>query len=575
MNHALIFHCCIAVEQKLEVYKKKAEKKQQEINEAEAASQEGNEGEAERKVVEELAAEATEASTTKKELEIEVKQAKEPHKSKKKQIQLLEKQEKKAIDALSKANKNLQTKRDDIAKKAGSAESEQARRNAQLREAEEKLAEARSRHSEIKQAVTQSLQDYEKLEPQVLDAKERVSQVERQVQGISNRIKSMESSSGNSLDVFGQRCAKVKQLVDRAISQRKFRGPVVGPIGFYCKVNPGKEQFAALAESALGPGVLDRFVVCNDGDRKLFQKIRREANCQSDCGVFQQAQHSRYNLPASPEIEGIETIHTVLSVQNDLVFNCLVDNCKIDEKALTRSKDEGEQKLLIRGEHGRKNSIRGNRFKEVFFLPKGDNWKITKGGNIQMMANTRPRMKQSIGVDMLGAIREAKIELDGLLEERNGLNREYGRLEVEHTAMKKAWNGHKKELLKNQKIIDDTQMEIETVKESESAVADNDEDTSMEEQDVREAQEELDSIRENLADSKKEVEEERPHIEELDARLKEVTTRNEKVLADLNKAEQELTQFYALSSQRKEKIDKKRSKLDQYNQVIDGVSGMR
>jgi predicted nucleic acid-binding Zn-ribbon protein len=382
----------------------------------------------------------------------------------------------------------------------------------------------------------------------------------------------MESSSANSLDIFGQRCAKVKAMVDIAASQRKFCGPVFGPIGFYCKVIPGKEEFAALAESALGPGVLDRFVVCNDADRKLFQKIRRDAGCQSDCGVFQQAPHSRYNIPDPPQIEGIETIHSVLSVQNDLVFNCMVDNCKIDEKALTRSKEDGEQKLLIRGENGRKNAIRGNRFKEVFFLPKGDNWRVTKGGNIQMISNTRPRMKHSIGVDTHGAIREAKIEYESLKEEHAKLDREYSRLEHEHTEMKKVWNGHKRELLKIKKGIDDTEKDIEALKASESAAADMDEDTAMEEQDVAEAQEALDEIRETLAKSKYEVEHDQPQIEEIEAKLKEVTARNEKVLADLGKAENDLTRFYARLTQQKEKLEKKRKKLEQYEQVISEVS---
>ena len=53
--------------------------------------------------------------------------------------------------------------------------------------------------------------------------------------------------------------------------RRKFKGPVLGPIGHYIKIAPGKEEFAAIAELALGPGTLDRFIVTNSEDRRIFQ----------------------------------------------------------------------------------------------------------------------------------------------------------------------------------------------------------------------------------------------------------------------------------------------------------------
>ena len=56
--------------------------------------------------------------------------------------------------------------------------------------------------------------------------------------------------------------------------KRRFRGPVIGPIGSFVKIATGKEQFASLAEMALGVGTLDRFIVTNVPDRKTFLKLR-------------------------------------------------------------------------------------------------------------------------------------------------------------------------------------------------------------------------------------------------------------------------------------------------------------
>lgn len=97
-----------------------------------------------------------------------------------------------------------------------------------------------------------------------------------------------------------------------------------GPIGASLKIVPGKEDFAEIAELALG-GVLDKFIVTNDADSKTLRQIRQAAGCQQDCGVFRVAESARYNIPPPPPVDGIETVASVLSIEDDIIFNCLVD----------------------------------------------------------------------------------------------------------------------------------------------------------------------------------------------------------------------------------------------------------
>jgi chromosome segregation ATPase len=506
----------------------------------------------------------------KKRLEQDHKRATEPQKQFKRQFKDLVVEKKKLERALIEANVSLQKKRDEIVARAGSAEAEQALRNETLRKAEETLSHGKDRHNELRQSVTDALRNYENLEPQVQDAKESLSQVERKMGAIKNRIREMNSSSANSLDVFGPRCTAVKKMVDEFTLKGKFSGPVLGPIGFYCKVQPGKEEFAKIAESAMGSNILDRFVVFNDADRKVFQMIRKNVGCRSDCGIFQQCQHSRYRIPDPPAFNDIETIASVISVQNDLIFNCLVDNARIDERALSRSKEHSEQQLLARDNNGR-NIIRGNKLKEVFFLPRGDCWKLTKGGNIQMISNSRTRMNQSIGVDMAGAVQEAEMELQSMRQEQASLNRQYSKLEHDHLECKKRWNLCKRQMQENENRMDDAQRRIDDLKTEESKAADMDVDTTEEEQDVAEAQEDLDQNSENIIKVKEAIEELNPEIDTIKAKLTEVTERNEKVLADLQDAENALTQYHMELTQQKERIEKKRKKLKQYNEIIDEV----
>ena len=76
--------------------------------------------------------------------------------------------------------------------------------------------------------------------------------------------------------------------VEQAKREGRFTGTVVGPIGMYLKIAPGKEVLAPLAEFSLGFGVLDRFIVTNNRDRSYFMKLRNEMRCSPrDCGVYQ------------------------------------------------------------------------------------------------------------------------------------------------------------------------------------------------------------------------------------------------------------------------------------------------
>jgi hypothetical protein len=68
--------------------------------------------------------------------------------------------------------------------------------------------------------------------------------------------------------------------VEQAKQKRVFKGPVVGPMGHYIKIIPGKEEYAAVAERAMGSRNLDRFIVTNAEDRRAFQKIREQAGCK-------------------------------------------------------------------------------------------------------------------------------------------------------------------------------------------------------------------------------------------------------------------------------------------------------
>ena len=152
------------------------------------------------------------------------------------------------------------------------------------------------------------------------------------------------------------------------ISASSFQSTLVaGPVGMYLKIQNGKEQYAKIAEVAIGPGHLDRFIVTDKHDMELMKKIRRNIGCSPrDCSIYQihpRATKEKYSTPAPPE--GVETVTSVLNIENVMAFNYLVDNCKIDKSALVDSKEDSERALLVSDSSGRE-SIRG-KVKKLFY----------------------------------------------------------------------------------------------------------------------------------------------------------------------------------------------------------------
>jgi chromosome segregation ATPase len=211
--------------QHIQVFRDKAEKNKERLTQAEEAAQGPDDEEVvKRNKLDELSREAQEQSQMKKELEQDVKRATEPLKAVQRQLKFLKKEQASAAESLRRANKRLQAKRDEIVARAGSAESEEARRTLKLKEAEDNLAAAKESHAELKQAVSDAYRAYEELEPHVEQAKQNCRGAKGRLNAVESRIASLQSSSNNSLAMFGQKCTQVKQSVRQAYLQNCIKG---------------------------------------------------------------------------------------------------------------------------------------------------------------------------------------------------------------------------------------------------------------------------------------------------------------------------------------------------------------
>mmetsp|Transcript_13448 Transcript_13448/g.16929 ORF Transcript_13448/g.16929 Transcript_13448/m.16929 type:complete len:877 (+) Transcript_13448:605-3235(+) len=554
----------------LQELENKHTKRSSEVEKAEqAANLTSSEEESLKQKLQELTAEAQSATATKNTLENALRSANEPVRSLERELNTIQREASAVKKRYKTAARHLQEARDKIMTAAGSRQSEEARRVAAISSLEGELVTMKESYTRKKEEIAVLLKDYEDLEPNVDQAKSDTAGITSQHSAVSRRLKDLQSGSGHSIAVFGQKCVEMARRVELAKKKGHFRGPVIGPIGAHIKIAPGKEEFAKIAEHAIGGGTLDRFIVTNDNDRRAYMKLRQEVGCgHRDCGMFQIAEGRRYDVPPPP-CQEVETVASVLSISNDLVFNCLVDNCLIDGRALSRSKEESEAALLETDSNGRER-MKGSNIKQVFFLPNGDFWQL-RGGYRSMTSNDNGNsLRQSIGIDRTAAIESAKREVEILKQELVDSKRREQQLLNQAKSVKLSWNEKGKESRQTAKKIETIQNKLEALK-NEQAEAANDFtiDTTEMEEDVAREEEVLEDLKEKQNKKRKEMEQLKPAVEEAKRNLEEVTIRNERVITDITKAEQKLEEFVKGQAHRQATLEKKRAKLELMQTELD------
>ena len=256
-------------------------------------------------------------------------------------------------------------------------------------------------------------------------------------------------------------------------------------------------------------------------------------------------------------------VASVLTSSNDLVFNCIVDNGKSDQKAICESFDVSEQQLLL--ESNGRSSIRGGNVKTAFFLPDGDYWQIFNGS--QSITSQGGLKRATIGVDKTHAIREAENEHEQLKKEADQKSRQLTDIKMERHEHKVRWNDlRKKEKLARDQINRLTD-EIERIREDAEAAENVSFDTSELEDEVNKAQSEYEKVKGEEEDLVKAVNELIPGIQAIQAQIDEVANRNIKVANDLEDVEKKLNEVLQRKGKQARKIENKRKKMAEAEQA--------
>lgn len=241
--------------------------------------------------------------------------------------------------------------------------------------------------------------------------------------------------------------------------------------------------------------------------------------------------------------------------------NCLVDNYRTDQVAICTSKDSSEKALL--NDNGNNTfSIRGGNIKQVYFLPTGDFWRVSKAGQLSM-TSTDKKLKQTIGVDRSDAIRESERDVDQITTEMSELKQTEMNVKKERSHYKVKWNEAQKIMNRTTQKIGILQNAIDnTNAEAVEAVNVNVETTDLEDE-VRQAEGECSRLKEEEEEHKKVVQDLQPQLDVIRNRLEEISARNEKVVKEILTCEHSLKEFMHSQSERTRLVGKKRKRLEQ------------
>jgi len=243
------------------------------------------------------------------------------------------------------------------------------------------------------------------------------------------------------------------------------------------------------------------------------------------------------------------------------VWNCLVDNGKIDQKALVETLEAGQASLVLTSAN-RKDSFRGGNIKTVYCLPKGDFFQIFSGA-MSITTSTKPNLRQTIGIDRTHAISEAERELEHLSKEQKDMSKQLADSAEESHRYKLQWNDLKKSTQNAHLKIEKLNEVIEQIREEGEAAENVTVDTTELEDDVRQTEEAYESLKSQQEEMTKALEAMLPGIQAVEAQVEEEHARNQKVAKEMEDAEKQLSAYMQGQAETARKLKKKQDSLQQ------------
>ncbi|KAL3671051.1 hypothetical protein V7S43_004234 [Phytophthora oleae] len=458
--------------------------------------------------------------------------------------------------AKQRANQRLTRLEHDVQKKRENHEAmlhNRLQRNGEMRERiEMKRREVQDADHEVNEAKQQAQARPEELDE--VDSRhdnclQQLREADNEASRIQHRISSLRGQKRDSLAVFGNRIPQLQQLIQQ--NQHRFSAPPIGPLGLHVKLPERYMHFAVAIEAAL-KGTLGSYLVVNGTDKALFDNLKRQAHCPQNQGsiIISQRSGRRYDhLRLAEGNLAAHAICNILEVNDDEVFNALIDVCSSESKLLFEKREVAEESVLS----GSSGNFRMARFVSEVYLPNGDKF-IVRSGNLAFIANKGNRRSTIICQDVEGDIRDLEQKQDrlrgtlevlrrdeaGLRRDREGFRHQMKQQNDRIDYLSRRFNQKRAELRNLEEELSDD-MQQHTL------------DTSVLEDEVRGVQDELEEFHRREQELNEVISKSNPDLEGQLHELEELDAMEKKIAAEMNEYQLDADAIYKHLSEMKVK----------------------
>ncbi|KAK1069635.1 Structural maintenance of chromosomes protein 6 [Friedmanniomyces endolithicus] len=226
------------------------------------------------------------------------------------------------------------TERDRIANAEGAEHAQRLDRLAGLRTAVEAARAEQKDHAEASASLTrardQAYEAYEAAKPAKDQQIEELRSAERSLSGTQR-------SQGKPYDGYRP---FMEQLVRAIDNDTRWRMKPVGPMGKHVRLL--KPEWSKLIEATFGQ-VLESFVVTNNEDFRMLKDLFKRNKCNPEPQIYIGNPDPLDTTGKTPDDAGLDTILSVLNIDNTLVRNTLIINQAIEQVVLIADRNAAER----------------------------------------------------------------------------------------------------------------------------------------------------------------------------------------------------------------------------------------
>ncbi|GMF20972.1 unnamed protein product [Phytophthora lilii] len=452
------------------------------------------------------------------------------------------------------ANQRLARLQHDLQRKRENHEAmlhSRMQRNDEMRERIERksqdVRDAEHEMNEAKQNAMARPQELDEIENRHENCVRQLRETDSEASKYQHRINSLRGQKRDSLAVYGNRIPQLQQLIHE--NRHRFSEPPIGPLGLHVKLPERFMHFAVAIEVAL-KGTLGSYLVVNGRDKALLDDLKRQVHCpqnQANIIISQRSGRRYSNLRLAEGDLASHAICNILDVNDDEVFNALVDVCSSESKLLFDDRQSAEKSVLS----GPSGNFRMARFVSEVFLPSGDKF-VVRSGNLASIANKGNRRSSIICQDVEGDIREMEQKLDYLQGKLEVLRRDESQLRRDRENFRHQFKQQNDRIDHLSRRFNKKRAELRSLEEELSDdLQQHTLDTSVLEDEVRGVQDELEGfhrreqeLNEILSKSNPDLEGQLHELEELDAMEK-------KIAAEMNEYQEDADAIYKHLSEMK------------------------